>query len=243
MDNNKAVAKVDKSITEYESNGERVKLSPSIIRRYLVSGSGQVTDQEVMMFLMLCKSQHLNPFLREAYLIKYGDRNPATTVVGKDVFLKRARRQKDFAGFEAGIIVVDANGDYIDRPGTFYERETEALYGGWAKVHVRGYAIPIYESVSFDEYAGRKADGSLSGQWAKMPATMIRKVALCQALREAFPEDFGALYGQEEMSSVSSMQLDETKIDMPEEAKPDPIVPTTIEEMPDQTGGSEYEEA
>lgn len=236
---NKAMQKVDKSITEYESNGERIKLSPSIIRRYLVSGSGTVTDQEVMMFLMLCKSQHLNPFLREAYLIKYGDRNPATTVVGKDVFLKRARRQKDFAGFEAGIVVLDANGDYIDRPGTFYDRENEGLVGGWAKVHVQGYAIPIYESVSFDEYAGRKADGSLSGQWAKMPATMIRKVALCQALREAFPEDFGALYGQEEMSSVSSMQLDETKIDLPEEAKPDALEPTTVEEMPDQTNNEE----
>jgi hypothetical protein len=30
--------------------------------------------------------------------------------------------------------------------------------------------------------------------WAKMPATMIRKVALVQSLREAFPSDLGGLY-------------------------------------------------
>ena len=236
---NQIAKKQTTNAVTYESSGTQVTLSPGLIKAYLVSGGGAVTDQEVMMFLGMCQAQKLNPFNREAYLVKYGSNSPATMIVGKDVFLKRARRQKDFAGFEAGIVVLDANGDYIDRPGTFYDRENEGLVGGWAKVHVEGYAIPIYESVSFDEYAGRKADGSLSGQWAKMPATMIRKVALCQALREAFPEEMGALYGQEEMSSVSSMQLDETKIDLPEEAKPDPLEPTTIDEMPDQTNHEE----
>ena len=67
-------------VTEYKANGEIVKLSPDTIKRYLVSGNGNVTDQEIMMFLGLCKYQHLNPFLREAYLIKYGDRSPATMV-------------------------------------------------------------------------------------------------------------------------------------------------------------------
>ena len=69
------------SIIEYDSNGEKVKLSPATVRAYLVSGQGAVTDQEVAMFMSLCKYQHLNPFLREAYLIKYGT-SPATIVTG-----------------------------------------------------------------------------------------------------------------------------------------------------------------
>ena len=56
--------------------------------------------------------------------------------------------------------------------------------------------------VSFDEYAGRKKDGSLNGQWSKKPATMIRKVALVQALREAFPKTFGGLYSAEEQGMI-----------------------------------------
>lgn len=56
-------------IVEYESNGEIVKISPTTVRKYLVSGGGNVSDQEVMMFMSLCRYQHLNPFLKEAYLI------------------------------------------------------------------------------------------------------------------------------------------------------------------------------
>ena len=38
----------------------------------------------------------------------------------------------------------------------------------------------------------------MNSQWAKKPATMIRKVALVQALREAFPKSFGGMYIAEE---------------------------------------------
>lgn len=219
----KAAKPQDKAVMEYESNGEKIKLSPSIIRKYLVSGGGNITDQECMMFLMLCKNQHLNPFLREAYCIKYGDRSPASMVVGKDVFLKRARRQKDFAGYEAGIIVRNTEDFEIEyRPGALFLSGEETIVGGWAKVYVKGYDTPVYASVSFDEYAGRKNDGSLNSQWSKMPGTMIRKVALCQALREAFPEDFGGLYSQEEISDVSGMTLDTNAVELPDKAKPEP---------------------
>lgn len=53
-----------------------VKLNPTIVRKFLVNGNGAVTDQEIAMFLGLCKYQSLNPFLREAYLIKYGSSRP-----------------------------------------------------------------------------------------------------------------------------------------------------------------------
>lgn len=75
-------------IVEYESNGEIVKISSTTVRKYLVSGGGDVSDQEVMMFMSLCRYQHLNPFLKEAYLIKFGNNDPATIVTGKDVFTK-----------------------------------------------------------------------------------------------------------------------------------------------------------
>lgn len=71
--NNKiAPVNANDKMVEYECNGEIVKLTPSIIKKFLVNGGGNVTDQEVTMFLNLCRFQHLNPFLREAYLVKYG---------------------------------------------------------------------------------------------------------------------------------------------------------------------------
>ena len=213
----KAQAQAKSDVIKYNANGEEVKLTKSMVKNYLVSGNkDEITDQEITMFVSLCKFQHLNPFLREAYLIKYGKNNPATMVVGKDVLLKRAMRSDKFDGLTAGVIVVNGNGNIEEREGTFV-LDTETLVGGWAKVNIKDYAVPFYASVSLKEYMGKKSDGSPNGQWSSKPATMIRKVALAQALREAFPEEMSALYEQEEIKEISDIQLDTTPISVPTE--------------------------
>lgn len=111
---------------------------------------------------------------------------------------------------EAGVIVVSKDGNLIEREGCFV-LDSETLVGGWARVHIKG-RNPEYQSVAFNEYAGRKKDGTLNSQWAGKPATMIRKVAVVQALREAFPETFQGLYAQEEMAEASDVQLDAQEI-------------------------------
>ena len=59
-----------------------------------------------------------------------------------------------------------------------------------------------------DEYAGRKKDGSLNGQWSKKPATMIRKVALVQALRESFPHNIvSGMYTAEEVGQEEPVEM------------------------------------
>lgn len=197
-------------IVKYESNGEVVKISPDMVKKYLVSGGGNVTDGEVMMFMSLCRYQHLNPFLREAYLIKYGSNDPATIVTGKDVFTKRADANPNYKGKKAGIIIQKKDETIEEREGTMI-LPNETLVGGWAKIFIAGKE-PEYQSVSFNEYAGRKKDGTLNSQWAKKPATMIRKVAVVQALREAFPDKFQGLYAQEEFSNASDVKLDTERV-------------------------------
>lgn len=216
VNNSLAKANQPKSdLVKYNANGEEVQLSRSLIKNYLVNGNGAVTDQEVTMFLSLCKFQHLNPFLREAYLIKYGT-SPATTVVGKDVLLKRAMRSEKFDGLSAGVIVINNDGKLEEREGTFV-LDNETLVGGWAKVQIKGYAVPFYTSVSMKEYSTGKSN------WLTKPATMIRKVAVAQALREAFPEEMSALYDASEMDKTvldtagQEIKLDETPIAMPTE--------------------------
>ena len=215
------------NITTYEnSQGQKISLSPEIVRNYLVSGNGNVTDQEVMMFLSLCKYQRLNPFLREAYLVKFGGQ-PATIITGKEVFTKRAASLKECKGFEAGVIVRTAQGlEY--RKGTL-TLDDEELVGGWAKVYRQDWNVPLEITVSMSEYLRRKADGSPMSTWAAMPATMIRKVALVQALREAFPEDFGGMYSPEEMPvDIQTLPTNEIK----------PVVEVLPESPPPSKGHS-----
>ena len=186
-------------VVEYDYNGQTIKLSPQIVRQFLVNGNGQVTDQEVTFFLNLCKFQRLNPFLRECYLVKYGDQ-PATIVTGRETFDKRAFRNKHFKGKQAGVVLQKEDGTLERRIGSMV-LNGETLVGGWATVYVEGYTVPIESQVSLDEYIGRKKDGTVNNQWATKPGTMIRKVALVQALREAFPEEYGGLYSQDEVNT------------------------------------------
>ena len=150
------------------------------------------------MFINLCKYSGLNPWLKEAYCIKYGS-EPATMVTGKDAFMKRAEAIPAFDGIKAGIAVMNnETGDIEYREGMITV-PGETIIGGWAEVYRKDRSHSTRAEVSFEEYAARKKDGSLNSQWSKKPATMIRKVALVQALREAFPTNLGGMYSAEEV--------------------------------------------
>lgn len=182
-------------------------LTADTVRNYLVSGNGNVTDQEVVMFIELCKAQHLNPFIREAYLIKFGN-SPANIVVGKDVFVRRAYRNPDYEGMRAGIVVVDKTGNVKEREGSL-KAPGETLIGGWCEVYIKNKKHPIKSIVSLEEYSKSQST------WKSMPMVMIRKVAMVTALREAFPEDLQGMYDASEMQNVpDNLPEKEVKVGM-----------------------------
>lgn len=174
---------------EFVVNGEKVKLTGSTVRNYLVQGNGNVTDQEVVMFINLCKYQKLNPFLNEAYLIKYGN-SPAQIVVSKEAFMKRAENHPSYEGFQAGVIV-ERDGELVEVEGAV-KLETDKLVGGWCKVYRSDRKVPITTRISFEEFSKNQAT------WKTMPLNMIRKSAIVNGLREAFPETLGAMYTEDD---------------------------------------------
>lgn len=187
----------------YDIDGEQIRLTPSIVQQYIVGdGNGKITLPEFKFFTELCKVRKLNPFLKEAYCIKFGS-NPAQIVVGKDAVLKRAVLNPSFDGIESGVIVQNLEtGAIIERPGTFYLKESEKLVGGWAKVYRKDWKYPTYCSVAFDEVAQKKSSGALNTNWANKGGTMVEKVAKVRALRETFVEDLGGMYEADEMPSA-----------------------------------------
>lgn len=200
--------------------GEEVTLSPEIVSRFIVGDTGTVTPAEYRFFVELCKARKLNPFLKEAYCIKYGTQ-PATIVVGKDVYLQRADSFPDYDGKTSGVIVRQTNGSLLEREGCFVLTDREELVGAWCRVYRKGRTHPEYMSVSFAEAAQRKRDGSLNSNWVKQPATMCEKVAVVRALRAAFPQEFSQMYIEGEMpdNSPTNTQYVETPATYPEVAE------------------------
>lgn len=181
----------DRAVTVYQVAGQDVKLSYQIVRNFLTKGEGAVTDQDLTQFISICKYNQLNPFLNEAYLVKFGSK-PAQMIVSKEALMKRAEACDTYEGIQAGIIVL--RGDQaVELEGCFY-LPGDKLVGGWAKVYRSDKKFPFVAKVRFEEY--NKGQST----WNEKPTTMIRKVAEVQALREAFPTQLGAMYTAEEQS-------------------------------------------
>jgi len=175
--------------SKYE-HAQDVELTIDIVKQYI---NEKVTDEEAYSFIQLCKARHLNPFLKQVHLIKKEFTGAAKTVVGKDVFMERAGRHPQYDGFEAGIII-KAKGKTTteDRPGAFLD-DGETLVGGWAKVYRKDQSHCTEARVSMNEY------NTGMSSWKKIPATMIRKVGLTQAQREAFAAELSGLYDSSEI--------------------------------------------
>lgn len=192
----------EKMAVTYQVNGEELTLTPSTIKNYLTRGNGDITGQEAVLFMNLCKYQKLNPFLNEAYLIKFGEK-PAQMVAGKEAFAKRAESHEMYDGYRAGLIIA-RDKEVIEVEGSF-TIPGDTVLGGWCEVYRKDRKYPIVAKVEFSEY--NKGQST----WKEMPKTMIRKVAYVQAHREAFPANLGGMYVEEEVSFESLPAQDEPK--------------------------------
>jgi phage recombination protein Bet len=148
----------------------------------------QAPEPEAMKFLVTCRSLGVNPLTKEAHLIEMGA-GKWETVVDKSGWLKKAEEHPAYAGHEAGIIVQDilqpasagkpqVRGPVKDVVGSFLP-PGHVVVGGWAKVWRRDRLHPTEERVSVQEYFRE------TRSWKTGTCTMVRKVALVQALRES----------------------------------------------------------
>lgn len=186
-------------IVKYQaSDGSDVKLSPGIVKRYVITGGQDVDDREIFAFMAKCQARHLNPLAGDAYMTAYKNKKTgrveASVIVSKDYFVRTATQQPGYDGIKAGIVVWDKRaGDMRYREGTIYSKAQEQLVGGWAEVYDKCRSHPSRAEVSLEEYDQHRS------LWLSKPATMIRKVALVQALREAYPGAYGGIYDRDEM--------------------------------------------
>ena len=127
-------------------------------------------------FQNVCKEFGLSWFKREIHMIKYGDK-PASIVIGYEVPIKRADRTKKLDGWKVEI---------VDK-ATVTER---AIITIWRK----DFKEPFVWEVSKKEASKNQAT------WVSMPDFMLKKVAIGQGFRLAFPDELGGLpYVKEEM--------------------------------------------
>ena len=177
------------------SDGMDVELTPEKVVNLIVTGGNEPDPRDVAVFMAKCQARGLNPLAGDCYMTTYKNKRTGkvstSVVVSKDYYMRTAGAQPTYRGFRAGI-AVNNNGNLIYRDGSML-LAGEALLGGWAEIHDTRWDNPLRAEISRDEYD--------TGQnlWADKPATMCRKVALVQALREAYPNAYAGVYDESEM--------------------------------------------
>lgn len=172
---------------QHEVTNYQTQVTLETVRQFIPNAQ-QATNQELHYFVELCKARGLNPFLKEVHFMKYGNM-PATIVVGKDAVMSRACKMPEYEGFEAG---------YFTKDGQEAKFPVAGFIGAWCRVFLKNRKH-VESAALLSEYIQTNREGKPNAMWASKPATMIRKVALVQAHREAFPESFAGMYEAEEM--------------------------------------------
>jgi len=193
-----AVAKTQERSTEFVPLGgrDKIMLSVGIVKSMLVkpTKNGKLpTDQQIMSYIMLCKTRALNPFEGDAFLVGFdGQGGPEFSLItAHQAFMKRAEQHPDFDGMESGVIVKDASGKIVDREGDFF-LEDDLLLGGWAAVHFKNKKYPMRDRLTLKS---RAKDNQF---WKRDPAGQIVKCTEASVLRKAFPTILGGLFLREE---------------------------------------------
>lgn len=236
--NNQNQEKKNELTVEYEAGGQKIKLTPAIVQNYIVGTDAKITVQEFKFFTELCVARGLNPFLKEAYLIKYSEKQAAQLVVSKDVILKRAVLHPQYDGKESGLIVKNQEGNIEERNGCFWDPTIEKLVGGWCRVYRKDWKHPEYMSVSVSEVAQKKSDGKLNTNWQYKTATMVEKVAKVRALREAFVDEFAGMYVEDEMQQDLPQDVPVQKFEDPLESSESKVV--DVEVVKPNTANEEF---
>ena len=103
------------------------------------------------------------------------------------------------------------------------------MLGGWAEVSRKDRDIPVRVELSMKEFSKNQST------WRTMPATMIRKTAIVNALRETFPDTLGGMYTEDDNLKTDSHAQTEKHDVTPKKEKAQELVKQALkDEEPEQ---------
>ncbi|MBC6720343.1 phage recombination protein Bet [Treponema sp. Marseille-Q4130] len=155
-------------------------------------------SKEKAMFVNMARLYGLNPFKREIYCTVYGEGQyrQCSIVTGYEVYLKRAERIGKLDGWQAQIT------------GNLQDGTLAATVTIWRK----DWTHPFTHTAFYTECVQTsKKTGEPNAIWRKMPSFMTRKVAIAQAFRLCFSDEFGGMpYTNDEMGVDAPKERDIT---------------------------------
>jgi phage recombination protein Bet len=162
------------------------------------------SDEELRLFVEVCRRKNLDPFSRQIHPVKRWDsvlrRETMTFQIGIDGLRLVAQRSGQYAG-QTAPRWCGSDGKWRE---IWLDKNPPA--GAMVGVHRRGFKEPMFAVALYSEYAQITKEGGPNSMWRKMPANQLAKCAEALALRKAFPEQLSGLFTVEEMGQADNPQ-------------------------------------
>lgn len=190
-----------REIAPQDAFGKLNRKQVDLIKRTVAQGA---SDDELRLFIQICKGANLNPFLRQAHLVPFWDSKNSV------------ERRAIIIGIDGFRAIAESTGQYAGNDDPVFEGEDEIEIEKWGadkklakakltvpkKATVTVYKIvagirnPFTASARWSEYypGGKKA-----ARWNAMPYLMLGKCAEALALRKAFPKQLSGMYEESEI--------------------------------------------
>lgn len=185
-------------------HGGEVKLNIENVRMIAITGEGvTITNAEALIFIRMCETWKLDPFLKEIYLTKYKQSQPAAAIVAADAFLAKVDRDPSYGGFETGWICDEGGkGRACLDPKTAI-KPNQNIIGAWCQVYRQNRKTPVHQTLTVEV---RKLDrnGKPFPIWDSMPQTMTMKCVIAQAHRKVYPNALAGLYSSDEFYDMAT---------------------------------------
>ncbi len=159
--------------------------------------ASQLTQEEKLQFIEVAQAFHLNPFRREIHVAVYGEGEyrRMSIVVGYQTYLDRAERTGQLDGWRAWV---EGQGE-----------DMKAL----VEIHRKDWHAPFVHEAYWKEAVQRKRDGQPTSFWSKMPKFQLKKVAISQGFRLAFPSELGGMpYDPAELPDAESISIQDKSV-------------------------------
>lgn len=163
-------------------------LNFDFIRKNLMPGAA---EDEVKVFMHTCAQTGLDPFRRQIYPVKRGNRWTIQTAI--DGYRLIAERTAKYAPGKDSEFIYDEKG-HIKAARAFVKKMTPD--GTWHEVSSTAY---------WNEYAVAN-----NPFWKQKPHIMIAKCAEALVLRKCFPDQFSGIYTEDEMGKADEKLEDES---------------------------------
>jgi phage recombination protein Bet len=205
------MSNVSNGVLQKDLTAEQIEL----IKRTIAQGA---TDDELRLFIQVCKKTGLDPFLKQIYAIKRWDtalnREVMTVQIGIDGIRLIAARTGELDG-QDGPYWCGGDGLWTD----VWLSSDNPPAAAKLSVYRKGCNRPFTGVARFETYKQTTKSGQLTRFWQKMPDLMLSKVAEALALRKAFPAELSSLYCQEEIQQEEIQNDDQTMDINPEQIK------------------------